>query len=302
MSGFLLRRRWPGELPETDYKQIVFVCTQENPCKHPVIIFRNVKFEDLVAIVDFMYHGEVNVEQEQLSSFLTTAEMLAVQGLTDGTGSTKENYKDEVRDRILEVFESDSRGGGWISRQLNCSVSRHLQNRKKQSLLESSLLGGVQDLSNNRSANQQKSTPKLNIPSTTQTSFYSPPQSNNRPTTPTGNRKRRASPVKVVNSISNKDAGDSEVKQSKKKVVLSAAVKELDSVEIPLVPKVEVNDFDDNDSSYSEQESGLMDVSQLMDKSVEKDSVELFNTNSRDSPHPVVKNEGVPASEIGEFL
>lgn len=44
-----------------------------------------------------MYHGEVNVEQEQLSSFLTTAEMLAVQGLTDGTGSSnKDNYKEEV--------------------------------------------------------------------------------------------------------------------------------------------------------------------------------------------------------------
>lgn len=61
-----------------------------------MIIFRNVKFEDLVAIVDFMYHGEVNVEQEQLSSFLTTAEMLAVQGLTDGTGTSKENYKEDV--------------------------------------------------------------------------------------------------------------------------------------------------------------------------------------------------------------
>lgn len=69
---------------------------QENPCKHPVIIFRNVKFEDLAAIVDFMYHGEVNVEQEQLTSFLTTAEMLAVQGLTDGSGPTKDNYKDDV--------------------------------------------------------------------------------------------------------------------------------------------------------------------------------------------------------------
>jgi len=40
----------------------------------------------LAALVDFMYQGEVNVVQEQLASFLTTAELLAVQGLTDGTG------------------------------------------------------------------------------------------------------------------------------------------------------------------------------------------------------------------------
>lgn len=58
---------------------------QENPCQHPVIIFRNVKFDDLAALVDFIYQGEVNVVQEQLDSFMTTAELLAVQGLTDGS-------------------------------------------------------------------------------------------------------------------------------------------------------------------------------------------------------------------------
>ncbi|XP_076762218.1 uncharacterized protein LOC143430108 isoform X2 [Xylocopa sonorina] len=64
---------------------------KENPCQHPVIIFRNVKFDDLAALVDFMYQGEVNVVQEQLASFLTTAELLAVQGLTDGTGKDNDS-------------------------------------------------------------------------------------------------------------------------------------------------------------------------------------------------------------------
>ncbi|XP_063983891.1 protein bric-a-brac 2-like isoform X6 [Diachasmimorpha longicaudata] len=68
---------------------------KENPCQHPVIIFRNVKFDDLAALVDFMYQGEVNVVQEQLSSFLTTAELLAVQGLTDGTGKDSESIAEE---------------------------------------------------------------------------------------------------------------------------------------------------------------------------------------------------------------
>lgn len=69
----------------------VFFPLQENPCQHPVIIFRNVKFDDLAALVDFMYQGEVNVVQEQLGSFLTTAELLAVQGLTDGTGKDSDD-------------------------------------------------------------------------------------------------------------------------------------------------------------------------------------------------------------------
>ncbi|XP_066593604.1 broad-complex core protein isoforms 1/2/3/4/5-like isoform X3 [Prorops nasuta] len=68
---------------------------KENPCQHPVIIFRNVKFDDLAALVDFMYQGEVNVVQEQLASFLTTAELLAVQGLTDGSGKDNDSVGED---------------------------------------------------------------------------------------------------------------------------------------------------------------------------------------------------------------
>lgn len=61
---------------------ILVIIFQDNPCQHPVIIFRNVKFEDLEALVSFMYKGEVNVEQDALASFLSTAELLEVKGLT----------------------------------------------------------------------------------------------------------------------------------------------------------------------------------------------------------------------------
>ncbi|XP_063232787.1 protein tramtrack, beta isoform-like isoform X5 [Bacillus rossius redtenbacheri] len=73
---------------------------KENPCQHPVIIFRNVKFEDLSALVDFMYQGEVNVSQDQLSSFLTTAEMLAVQGLSGGGGGKPGTAEDNQAEEI----------------------------------------------------------------------------------------------------------------------------------------------------------------------------------------------------------
>ncbi|XP_011506164.1 PREDICTED: zinc finger and BTB domain-containing protein 49 isoform X3 [Ceratosolen solmsi marchali] len=69
---------------------------KENPCQHPVIIFRNVKFDDLAALVDFIYQGEVNVVQEQLDSFMTTAELLAVQGLTDGSRKDDNLADDDV--------------------------------------------------------------------------------------------------------------------------------------------------------------------------------------------------------------
>lgn len=69
---------------------------KENPCQHPVIIFKNVKYEDLLAIIEFMYQGEVNVQQESLSTFLNTAEMLAVQGLTDTTNPDALIVKDSM--------------------------------------------------------------------------------------------------------------------------------------------------------------------------------------------------------------
>lgn len=51
-----------------------------NPCQHPIVILKDVKFLDLKVMVDFMYYGEVNVSQEQLPYILKTAEMLKIKG------------------------------------------------------------------------------------------------------------------------------------------------------------------------------------------------------------------------------
>ena len=55
------------------YFQALF---DDNPCKHPIVILKDVRFVDLRAIIDFMYRGEVNVSQDQLAALLKTAEML----------------------------------------------------------------------------------------------------------------------------------------------------------------------------------------------------------------------------------
>lgn len=63
---------------------------KENPCQHPVIIFKNVKYDDLLSIVVYMYQGEVNIEQDALPTFLHTAEMLSIQGLTEDDSTQPE--------------------------------------------------------------------------------------------------------------------------------------------------------------------------------------------------------------------
>ena len=52
--------------------------------QHPVLVLKDVPFHDLQSILEFVYLGEVNVEQERLQSFLKTADLLQIKGLTDG--------------------------------------------------------------------------------------------------------------------------------------------------------------------------------------------------------------------------
>ena len=52
----------------------------KNP--HPFIYMRGMKSEDLVAIVDFLYFGEAELEEDNLDAFLALAEELKVTGLT----------------------------------------------------------------------------------------------------------------------------------------------------------------------------------------------------------------------------
>merc|ERR1712117_471126 len=52
--------------------------------QHPVLVLRDVPFLELQSILEFVYLGEMNVEQDRLQSFLKTAELLRIKGLTDG--------------------------------------------------------------------------------------------------------------------------------------------------------------------------------------------------------------------------
>ncbi|XP_046144599.1 broad-complex core protein isoforms 1/2/3/4/5 isoform X5 [Osmia bicornis bicornis] len=70
---------------------------KSTPCKHPVIVLQDVAFSDLHALVEFIYHGEVNVHQRSLSSFLKTAEVLRVSGLTQQTDQTDRDELSHVR-------------------------------------------------------------------------------------------------------------------------------------------------------------------------------------------------------------
>ncbi|XP_045535282.1 protein tramtrack, beta isoform isoform X31 [Papilio machaon] len=71
------------------HKLVLSVCSpyfQEmfkmNPNQHPIVFLKDVSHSALRDLLQFMYQGEVNVKQEELASFISTAEQLQVKGLT----------------------------------------------------------------------------------------------------------------------------------------------------------------------------------------------------------------------------
>jgi len=62
------------------YFQSMFYNT---PDKHPVVFLKDVRYDEMKALLEFMYRGEVSVDQENLSSLLKVAEGLKIKGLAD---------------------------------------------------------------------------------------------------------------------------------------------------------------------------------------------------------------------------
>lgn len=55
----------------------------DNPCHHPIVIMKDIKWPELKAAVEFMYKGEINVSQDQIGPLLKVAECLKIRGLAD---------------------------------------------------------------------------------------------------------------------------------------------------------------------------------------------------------------------------
>jgi hypothetical protein len=55
------------------------------PDRHPIVFLRDVRYNEMKALLEFMYRGEVSVDQENLSSLLKVAEGLKIKGLAEVT-------------------------------------------------------------------------------------------------------------------------------------------------------------------------------------------------------------------------
>ena len=81
-----------------------------NQHHHPLLYLRGVKHRELQSVLDFIYHGEVNIAQDDLNSFLLVAEELQVKGLTQSQSESPGNKSgDQSRGEKRELTSSAAR-------------------------------------------------------------------------------------------------------------------------------------------------------------------------------------------------
>ncbi|XP_068211019.1 protein abrupt-like isoform X24 [Palaemon carinicauda] len=62
----------------SEYFEKIF---EQTPCKHPVIVLRDVSCDELEALLNYMYLGSVSVAQNDLSRLIKVAELFQIKGL-----------------------------------------------------------------------------------------------------------------------------------------------------------------------------------------------------------------------------
>ena len=75
---------------------------KSNKHSYPLIYMKGTKKADLAAIVDFMYHGEANIFQEDIDSFLCLADELKLKGLS----GSRPLQEDPGEEKILNIAKS----------------------------------------------------------------------------------------------------------------------------------------------------------------------------------------------------
>ncbi|XP_065566986.1 broad-complex core protein isoforms 1/2/3/4/5-like isoform X3 [Artemia franciscana] len=154
-----------------------------NPDKHMVIFLKDVPYEELRALVSYMYKGEVSVAQDRLTSLIRIAENLKVRGLAEpdetpskklpplpkltpavikrdpntqrpSTPSSKKRRKAESQSNSLSSGPNPSTENGEESQPLN---------NEGQSLLEKSLLMPREINANHVEYTPQAAGPSVNV-------------------------------------------------------------------------------------------------------------------------------------------
>ena len=72
----------------------------KNPHPHPLVFLKDIRHNDLLSIINFIYLGQTEVGQEELEQFMAAAKVLQVEGLNE----KEENITEEKFEANQDVF------------------------------------------------------------------------------------------------------------------------------------------------------------------------------------------------------
>ncbi|XP_016960733.1 broad-complex core protein isoforms 1/2/3/4/5 isoform X3 [Drosophila biarmipes] len=79
-----------------------------NPCKHPIIILKDVSFNIMMELLEFMYQGVVNVKHTELQSFMKIGQLLQIKGLATNSNSSPGSSVSEKSSSQPQAEESNN--------------------------------------------------------------------------------------------------------------------------------------------------------------------------------------------------
>ena len=109
---------------------------KKNKKPHPLIFMRGVKYDELTAVVDFLYCGETNVYQENLDAFLSIAGDLQLKGLTSANTNA-----DQFQDSGVQSSSNRRKAKNENIEPATDETGDFAENKRTIALLPSSGLG-----------------------------------------------------------------------------------------------------------------------------------------------------------------
>ena len=108
---------------------------KKNPHSHPLIYLKGIKLSDVDAVLEFIHHGEVNVEEANLKTFLEVAEELEVKGLVPSQekrdnegGSSLHSPASKLTKQVLVTGSNEQPVTLMFSSQIDQESSTSLNN------------------------------------------------------------------------------------------------------------------------------------------------------------------------------
>ncbi|XP_022212173.2 modifier of mdg4 isoform X2 [Drosophila obscura] len=163
------------------YFQEIFT---SNPCRHPIIILKDVSFNIMLELLEFMYQGVVNVKHTELQSFMKIGQLLQIKGLATNSNASPASSASEK-----SASQPPNHGQGDESSSLsNTHNNSHSNNHHNSS----------NSTANNSSSSNSNNNNNNNITNNSSSSSNSKPdaehseakgqstQSNSRTTSPGG--------------------------------------------------------------------------------------------------------------------